>query len=223
MTDEERKAKRREYNKRWHEAHPGYRTAYMKKYRQEHREELNEKCRGYQRKYRETHREQLNEKCREYQRKHREAQRKRMNDYHETKKGRATNLLNSYVQADLERRGRRPELTQDDVIRKCFSDNSKCVYCGETSWKLLGLDRIDNSKAHDAHNTVCSCSNCNIKRYVKPFGQFLQEKGYPTFEDWMESVGATYAEDTLTVKYPEPSEDEYLEICSNVFKRRLRK
>lgn len=187
MTDEERKAKQREYHRNWMKKHPGYQTAYMKKYRQEHREEWNKKCR-------------------EYQRRHREAQRKRMNDYHETKKGRATNLLNSYVQADLERRGMRPNLTQDDIMRKCFEPGCKCVYCGETDWKLLGLDRIDNSKAHDAHNTVCSCSNCNIKRYVKPFGQFLQEKGYPTFEDWMEAVGATYADDTLTVKYPEYGE-----------------
>lgn len=204
MTDEERKAKQREYHKNWMKKHPGYQTAYMKKYRQEHKEKWNERCR-------------------EYQRRHRAEQRKRMNDYHETKNGRATNLLNSYVQADLERRGRRPELTQDDVMRKCFSDNSKCIYCGETDWKLLGLDRIDNRKPHDSSNTVCSCSNCNIRRYVKNFDQFIQENGYGTFEDWMESVGATYAEDTLTVKYPEPSEDEYLEICSNVFRRRMRK
>lgn len=61
MTEDERKAKQREYTRRWKEAHPNYQTEYMRKYRQEHRE-------------------QWNARCREYQARHREAQRKRMND-----------------------------------------------------------------------------------------------------------------------------------------------
>ena len=184
MTDEEKKAKQREYHKRWNEAHPGYQTAYMRKYRQEHRE-------------------QWNERCRNYQRKHREAQQKRMNDYHKTRKGRATNLLNSYVQADLERRGVRPDLTQDDIMRKCFEPGCKCIYCGETSWRELGLDRINNDLPHDTGNCVCCCHDCNTRRYVKNFGEYIKTAGFGTFEDWMKFAGATYAPDTITLKYPE--------------------
>lgn len=183
MTEDERLAKQREYQKRWRDAHPGYQTAYMKKYRQEHKEKWNENCR-------------------EYQRRHRAEQRKRMNDYHETKKGRATNLLNSYVQADLERRGVRPNLTQDDIMRKCFEPGCKCVYCGETDWHLLGLDRIDNELPHDNTNTICSCRNCNTKRYVKNFGIYLTELGFETLDQWVEFNDGSYS-DSITIKYPE--------------------
>lgn len=183
MTEDERLAKQREYQKRWRDAHPEYQREYMRKYRNEHREEWNARCR-------------------EYQARHRKAQQKRMNDYHETKKGRATNLLNSYVQADLERRGVRPRLTQDDIMRKCFEPGCKCVYCGETDWHLLGLDRINNDLPHDDTNTVCACKKCNTKRYVKNFGEYLAMLGFTSMDEWVESIGGRYM-DSITIKYPD--------------------
>lgn len=184
MTEEERKERQKEYRRKFKETHPNYATEYMRKYRKEHREEWNARCR-------------------EYQSRHRVAQQKRMNDYHATRAGRATNLLAAYVQMDLERRGERPVLTQEDIIRKCFSKDSKCVYCNEKDWHVLGLDRIDNNLPHHASNVVCSCWKCNVKRFRKRFGEYIEYRGFESFEDWMRSVGATYAEDTITVQYPE--------------------
>lgn len=181
MTDEEKRERKREYARKFRESHPGYYTEYLRKYRkkfrEEHSEEYKARNREYQRKYRETHREHHNEYCREYQRKHKEAQQKRMNNYHQTKKGRAMNLLTSYVQMDLERRGgERPQLTQEDIMRMCMSDDSKCVYCENTNWKELGLDRINNDLPHHAWNCVCACHDCNVKRYTKDFGEYVLER-----------------------------------------------
>ena len=173
---------RKEYMRKWREAHPGYNTRYS-------------------RKWREKNHEQFNELCRNYQAEHREAQRKRMNEYHQTKEGRATNLLASYVQADLEYRGVRPFLNQTDIIRKCFSDDSKCVYCGKTDWKELGLDRIDNDKPHDRWNTVCCCVSCNNKRHRKNFGEFITKRGL-TWQEFMEQNEMTFS-DYLTIFEPD--------------------
>ena len=49
----------------------------------------------------------------------------------------------------------------------------KCVYCGESDWKKLGCDRIDNSKPHTEDNVVCCCGECNTKRGTKEFEEFL--------------------------------------------------
>ena len=168
MTEHEK-----EYRKKWLAAHPGYYTEYKRKWCQEHRE-------------------QHNETCRNYQRRHKEDQRKRMKDYHETKAGRATNLLAAYIQMDLEKHGVRPFLNQEDIIRKCFEPESKCVYCGKTDWKELGLDRIDNDKPHDRWNTVCCCRSCNSQRHRKSLGEYITIKGM-SWQEFMERNGMTYA------------------------------
>ena len=160
MTPEER----REYNRRWREAHPDYYRNYIAK-----------------------NRKAWNERYRKYQREHSEAQRKRMNEYHQTKAGRATNLLSAYIQMDLERLGVRPFLNQEDIIRKCFEPGCKCVYCGETDWHKLGLDRIDNDKPHDRWNTVCSCHACNDERRRKDIKTYVGSKGM-TWQEFMEKT-----------------------------------
>ena len=174
---------RREYMRKWREAHPGYNTEYSRKWREEHRE-------------------LFNERCRQYQERNREAQQKRMNDYHQTKEGRATNLLAAYVQMDLERRGVRPNLTREDIMRKCFEPTSKCVYCGETDWTKLGLDRINNDQPHDRWNVLCSCRNCNTQRYRRTLGNYLTEKLGMSWEEFMTQNGMTYAE-PLKIQYHE--------------------
>lgn len=171
---------RREYNKRWREAHPDYFKNWLANNRERH-----------------------NEYCRNYQSKHRKAQQKRMNDYHQTKEGRATNLLAAYVQMDLERRGERPQLTQADIMRICFSDTSKCVYCGETEWTKLGLDRIDNDRPHDRCNVLCSCHDCNVERYRRPLGEYVREKRGMSLEEFMEQNSMRYADDCFVLRYPE--------------------
>lgn len=165
--------KRKAYKREWAKAHPEYQRDYYRRNR--------ERMCAYQR---------------GYQSKHRSEQRERMNAYHETKEGRATNLLAAYVQMDLERRGVRPRLTQADILRKCFDDGCKCMYCGETDWHLLGLDRIDNDKPHDAENCICSCVRCNTKRYRKSLGDWIGVLGLSP-RTWMDQNNATFAEPML--------------------------
>ena len=175
------------------------RREYMRQWRQAHKEQLAE----YNKRWQENNRERLNEYHRNYQAKHREEQRQRMNDYHQTKEGRATNLLAAYVQMDLERRGVRPVLTQADIMRMCFSDDSKCVYCGETDWTKLGLDRIDNDRPHDVNNVLCSCHDCNVERYRRPLGEYVMEKRGMSWEEFMKRNNMTYACGFFTIRYPE--------------------
>lgn len=183
MTDEERK----EYKKRWYAAHPGYNTKYS-------------------RKWREKNHERFNELCRNYQAKHRDEQQQRMNDYHQTKEGRASNLLSAYVQMDLESGRGMPKLTRDDIIRKCFSDGCQCVYCQCDDWTKLGLDRLDNDKPHDAANCVCSCRDCNVKKYRAKLGDFIERIGY-SWLGWMEMNGMKYAE-PLKIAYGRENVEE---------------
>lgn len=177
QTIEERRAANREANKRWLAKNP-----------------------DYSKNYRATHREQINAKAREYQAKRRQKQRDWMNNYHQTKEGRATNLLNSYIQMDLEAERGLPNLTRDDIMRKCFSDTSKCVYCGETDWHVLGLDRINNDIPHHASNCVCACHDCNVGRYRKPLREYIGTKGL-AWDEWMAKNDMSYAEPTLKIEY----------------------
>lgn len=170
MTEEELKAYKREYNKKWRAAHPDY-------------------CREYQAEYRKKFREEYNEKCRVYQANHREAQRKRMNDYHKTVKGRATNLLHSYIQNDLERGFERPNLTRDDIVAKALTEGCECVYCHCNDLSQLGLDKITRSRPHDIDNVVCCCHRCNVKRGIKHIEDWIGK----SLDDWVDEQGYTYS------------------------------
>ena len=79
-----------------------------------------------------------------------------------TKKGRAHQLISTYVYADREKGYGDCTITEDWIISNIF--NSSCIYCGDSDWKHLGADRIDNSKPHTPENCVCSCGICNCER-----------------------------------------------------------
>lgn len=38
-----------------------------------------------------------------------------------------------------------------------------CPYCGETDWRKLGCNRLDNSKPHTKDNVEPCCKKCNSK------------------------------------------------------------
>ena len=59
------------------------------------------------------------------------------------------------------------------MVENTFNDH--CLYCGETDWIKLGLDRIDNSKPHTPDNVVTCCEKCNTKRGNKSYEEFLKE------------------------------------------------
>lgn len=85
-----------------------------------------------------------------------------MKKWHSNEGGRANNLANAYKQCDKEARRGESTITPQWIIDNIFT--SKCYWCGEDDWKLLGCDRIDNTKPHTEDNVVCCCVNCNIER-----------------------------------------------------------
>ena len=161
-----------------------------------------QKAREYNRKWRQTHREKHNENCRKWQSKHREIQQKRVNDYHETKQGRAVNLLTSYRQFDARRFGVYPNLTKEDIIRICFSDDSRCIWCGSSDWHVLGLDRHTNQEPHDVGNVYCACHDCNVRRHKKNMGEFMEVLGI-TMDQWMEQTGSKWGPTSITIICPD--------------------
>lgn len=98
----------------------------------------------------------------EYKRKNRE----RIKDYHQayrkTKHGRAITYADNYRRWDS---GKgfdiSNNITPQWIEENLFSENSKCVYCGDSDWQHLGADRIDNNKPHTPDNVVCACGRCN--------------------------------------------------------------
>lgn len=90
--------------------------------------------------------------------------------YLQTKNGRADRLIQNYKTSDKKYNRGPCTLTREWVVDHIFA--SSCIYCGETDWKKLGCDRIDNSKPHTPDNCVCACSTCNKKRGVKDYQEF---------------------------------------------------
>lgn len=80
----------------------------------------------------------------------------------EQKVKRSKMLIASYRYRDKKRFNKEIDLDVDWFIDNIF--NSKCIYCGETNWRELGCDRIDNNKPHTKDNVVCCCSTCNRMR-----------------------------------------------------------
>lgn len=90
-----------------------------------------------------------------------------------TQKGRAYDLWRTYKRFD-EQHGYENNLTPEWIIENIF--NHKCYWCGESDWRKMGCDRIDNTKGHTMDNVIPSCSNCNVNRGKKSFDQYTLTK-----------------------------------------------
>ena len=98
----------------------------------------------------------------------------------EQKVNRSKMLITSYRSRDKKRFNEEIDLDVDWFIKNIF--NSRCIYCGETNWKKLGCDRIDNSLPHNKDNVVPCCNTCNRMRSddfsvseFKKIGKILKE------------------------------------------------
>ena len=92
--------------------------------------------------------------------------------WRETPIGRASNLVNRYLQSDIKYNRGECTLTAQWVMDNIFS--KPCHYCGETDWLKIGCDRIDNSKPHTPDNVVPCCAECNRKRGRKSYEEFTE-------------------------------------------------
>ncbi len=164
MADCVSKERRRELNRRWKEAHPGY----MLEWQRNHRE----KTRAYSKRYYDQGKVDYDQV------------KENVNRYHQTPKGRSQNLLTSYRQFD-NRKGFECDLTAEYIEEVITTQH--CVWCGETDWHLLGLDRIRNDRGHTIGNVMCSCRSCNTKRAQRTVQRNLNERLGRDLEEWIET------------------------------------
>lgn len=152
QTEEEMKAAKAEYMRKWREANKAEIAEYMRKYRETNKAEILESQRKYQKRYRETNPE--------YFRKWREVNSEYGKKWRETPYGRASNLLANY--REMDRRNGFGDCIDFDaqwILDSIFTQ--KCKYCNCTDWHKLGCNRIDNSKPHIKDNIEPCCLDCN--------------------------------------------------------------
>jgi len=105
----------------------------------------------------------MNEKELAYSRKmyykHREQKLEQKREYNSTQIGRAVNLLSTYNKSDRDCARGVGNLTAEWIVNNIFSKS--CPYCGETDWRKLGCNRLDNSKPHTKDNVEPCCGRCN--------------------------------------------------------------
>lgn len=152
-SEEERKAAKRERQRRWAKENPNYAFEYRKKNK--------DKIQKKHKEWIENHPEYESEYRSKYQ-----------PEYRSTKKGRAKHLLSLYKEKDKKYNRGECTLTSDWIVENIFTKS--CHYCGETDWKKLGCDRLDNSKPHTADNVVCSCAECNVKKCRYSYDEYMK-------------------------------------------------
>lgn len=122
-----------------------------------------EREKEYQREYRRRNKEKRNAYDRKYKEENHDQVRAQDHVYRNTEIGRAKNLACKYLQSDSES-GRNTDnnVTAEWIVENIFK--SKCVYCGEDNWRVLGCDRTDNRRPHSPDNVVCCCDRCNRRK-----------------------------------------------------------
>ena len=88
---------------------------------------------------------------------HREIARKRRR----TPYGRAYHLLQMYNTADKKYGRGQGDLTPEWIMENIFT--KPCIHCGKTGWKVIGCNRIDNTKPHSKDNVEPCCKECNTR------------------------------------------------------------
>lgn len=162
---EEHKEERAQYRK----DHKEERAEYAKQYYQDHKDEIAENVK----KYIEAHKEEMAEKVKQYHLDHKEEIAEYRKQYIKTPKGRAVNLIDSYRQNDKKYNRGKCAITSNWIVENVFS-GQVCHYCGESDWKKLGVDRIDNSKPHTPENVVVCCGECNVKKHTTEYQEFMR-------------------------------------------------
>ena len=114
----------------------------------------------------------------EYDRIYRQANKEKISEQkkerYNTPHGRAFCLINNYKQKDKKLNRGECTLTAEWIISNIFSKS--CHYCGETDWRKLGCDRIDNSKPHTVDNVVPCCLKCNNERQKMNYEEYINKK-----------------------------------------------
>ena len=73
--------------------------------------------------------------------------------------GRANNLLTSYRREDKKYNRGECTLTAEWIVEHIFTQ--PCAHCGESDWRKIGCNRLDNSLPHTPDNVEPCCKHCN--------------------------------------------------------------
>ena len=177
-TDEERIAAKRARERKWYQEHRAEVLQQKMEYHQEHRDRILQQKKEYHQEHRERILEQKKARSKKYYEEHRDEIRERRREYYQdNKEGRSIMLINTYKRNDKKYNRGECDLTVPWFLRNIYT---KCIYCGETDWKKLGCDRINNDLPHTIENVVPACWDCNCKRQKKPFEQFYWESKHKT-------------------------------------------
>lgn len=166
-TEEERKAARREQNKKYYQANKDKIAVQKSEYYQANKEMISE----YKAEYRKVNKERIAEHKAEYYQTNKEKVLERQAEYSATPIGRAIYLLGGYRRKDKKYNRGECTLTPQWIVENIFS--KPCHYCGESDWRKIGCDRIDNSKPHTEDNVVPCCGECNLKRQKMDYNKFV--------------------------------------------------
>lgn len=156
MTAEEKRERNRLYNIAW-------------------RAKNRDKVKKSQELFDENHPGRRREISKKFRDTHKEERKKENQEYDKTKAGRASRIVRYLKQYDKDAGRGETTITQKWILENIFT--SSCTYCGETDWKKLGCDRIDNSLPHTPENCICSCGACNVERGDRwTVGEFREYK-----------------------------------------------
>lgn len=179
-TEEERKVTQREYKKQWYQANKERIAEYKAEYYQANKEKIaeyyqanKEKKLEYQAEYYQANKEKVLEQQAEYRKTNKEKKLEYQTEYNATPIGRAIYLLGGYRRSDKKYNRGECALTPQWIVDNIFA--KPCHYCGETDWRKIGCDRIDNDKSHTEDNVVPCCGECNKKRGTMEYNEFVNK------------------------------------------------
>lgn len=141
-TEEERKERRKEAMKKWYQSNK-------------------EEKREYDRKRYQANKERIAARMAEYKKVNKDKIAEYRREWLTTPIGRASNLVSAYNGCDKMHNRGRGDLTAEWIVEHIFSQ--PCAHCGETDWRKLGCNRLDNTKPHSKDNVEPCCRECNLK------------------------------------------------------------
>lgn len=158
QTEEERKEASRERCRRYYQEHKNEILERTKQYQYEHREDISEKRKRW-RKTDPDEAKKIDKK--NYATKKDKNPNYQKEEYQNNPIRRANALIGSYRYKDKIHNRGECTLTSKWIVENIFTQ--PCAHCGETDWRKIGCNRLDNSKPHTQDNVEPCCFKCNMK------------------------------------------------------------
>lgn len=162
FTEEERKAAIRENKRRYYQ-------------KNKDDNEFKAKNKEYAKRYAQEHPEVVKKRQKSWRERHPEYDDEYGAKYRLTQKGRAVELVKRYNKEDKKHNRGECTLTADWIVQHILSKS--CHYCDKSDWSKLGCDRIDNNLPHTPDNVVPCCWECNRKKRLTPYDEFMRMIG----------------------------------------------